>query len=884
MPDREAPVSLAQHSFATGEVSPGFYGRQDIQKYGSGCAVLRNFYVDPRGGATVRPGTQFIGYPATPGYCRLIPFQFSPDVGQSYVLVFSAGHIRFIKNPGTASYPNGSNAGFIQSGGVAYDVATPYTEADIRELHYVQMADVMWLVCRNRTRKKLSRFADDNWTLTEVSSTPSIAAPVMSSVTVSAAATGVTPAPAVETRYMYAVSAVSADGDESLPSVPMVSDAGINIGVTQGTVTVRWNAAPAAYFKVWKALPAHGNRVPLPNEQFGFCGYSYGVEFTDSNIVADFAQAPISASDPFAPGALTGYAISNAGSGYMPGATTITVNDSTGTGAVVYPVMGSNIAGTGGGIVGLYIANPGHNYTAPTATAVGAGTGFAATFTVGPSLGLDPGTVGIFQQRLVYASSINKPISLAASRPGAPDDFRVSNPVTDGDAFQLDIFDQQVSRIFWLHSLPGGLLIGTNSHVVQLTGGSNNVGNPVAVTPTNAVVVPQSQFGAADVEPIVIDHNVLYVRTEGSINELSYNFYANIYAGKDITILSNPFLNEIAGVDWGYADSPGKIVWAVLDTGTLLSLTYVKDQEIAGWARHDTPNGIVESITTIQEGEVNAVYFSVQRFGSRWIERQAQQHLFQASDAWQLDGALSIASNFPNAQLDIGGQTGRQLAVASAPIFLPGHIDYYQIHAVNSRGTIVEYFSPTQVMVEIDSARPFFAQSLYPGLWRLDPVLSTVTGLAHMEGTTVYALVDGVAQGPFTVVGGAITLTTPGSQVVVGYRYQAQLQPLYIETPEAATIQGKRKKVAAASIRVHNTVGLKYGPSFTALQPWTQGTSSTDEQPLLPYWALGLYSGDQRIWLDQVFSVGGWVCIQQDNPYPATVISIMPELAQGDVM
>src|SRR6185436_13357783 len=105
MPDREAPVSLAQHSFATGEVSPGFYGRQDIQKYGSGCAVLRNFYVDPRGGATVRPGTQFLGYPATPGYARLIPFQFSPDISQSYILVFSAGHIRFIKNPGTASYP-----------------------------------------------------------------------------------------------------------------------------------------------------------------------------------------------------------------------------------------------------------------------------------------------------------------------------------------------------------------------------------------------------------------------------------------------------------------------------------------------------------------------------------------------------------------------------------------------------------------------------------------------------------------------------------------------------------------------------------------------------------------------------------------------------------
>jgi len=884
VPDREAPISLAQHSFATGEVSPGFYGRQDIQKYGSGCAVLRNFYVDPRGGATIRPGTQFIGYPATSGYARLIPFQFSPDVGQSYVLVFSAGHIRFIKNPGTASYPNGSNAGFIQSGGVSYEVFTPYDEEDLRGIHYVQMADVMWLTCRGHPRQKLSRLADDNWTLAPVTSVPDIAAPTMISAVVSAAPTGVTPAPAVETRYMYAVSAVNVDGAESLPSIPVLSDAGINIAVTAGTVTVLWHPVGGAqHYKVWKAMPAHGNRVPAPSEQFGFLGYSYGTSFTDSNIVPDFAQAPIQAADPFAPGALTGYTITAPGTGYIPESTLITVNDTSGSGAVVYPILDTNKAGVAGGIVGLYIANPGSGYTAPTATATGAGTGFTATFTVGPSTGLDPAAVGIFQQRLIYASSDEKPISLAASRPGAPDDFRTSNPTTDGDAFRLDIFDQQVSRIFWLHSLPGGLLIGTNSHVVQLTGGSAAAGNPVAITPTNAVIVPQSQFGAADVEPIVIDHNILYVRTEGTINELTYNFYANIYAGKDITILSNHFFNEARVLDWAYADSPSKVAWVVLDTGTLLSLTYVKDQEIAGWARHDTPNGIVESITTIQEGEVNAVYFSVQRFGSRWIERQAQQQLFQASDAWQLDGALSIASNYPAAQLDIGGQTGTQIAIASAAIFALGHVGYH-VHAVNSRGTIVQYDSPTQVRIAIDPARPFFAQSLYPGLWRLDPVLSVVTGLGHMEGTTVYALVDGVVQGPFTVAGGAITLTTPGSQVVVGYRYQAQLQPLYIETPEASTIQGKRKKVAAASIRVRNTQGLKYGPSFTSLQPWMQGTSSTDEQPLLPYWALGLYSGDQRIWLDQVFSIGGWVCVQQDDPYPATVISIIPELAQGDVM
>ncbi len=810
MPDREAPASLIQHSFASGEVAPGFYGRQDLQKYGSGCAVLRNFYVDARGGATVRPGTQFICHPTIGGFCRLVPWQFSPDIGQSYVLMFTDRTLTFVKNPGTPSYPNGSNAGFVETGGGAtYSIVTPYLEADLLGLHYVQIADVMWITCRGYPRKKLTRLADNNWTLTDISSTPPIAAPSMSSVTVSAAPSGVSPAPTVTTRYMYCVSAVDADGAESLPSVPMVSAPGINIGVTEGTVSLLWSGVTeASYYKVWKALPAHGDKIPLMSEQFGFAGYAYGNSFTDSNITADFTKAPIRPNDPFAPGILKGYAISSSGSGYMPGETSIVVTDTTGSGAVVYPVLDSNSSGTAGGIVGLYIHDPGRNYTAPTMAATGAGSGFAATGTVGPTTGLEPSAVGLFQQRLVYASTDNRPNAIIASRPGSPDDFRKTNPPVDNDAFDIEIFDTQVSRIYWLKSMPGGLLIGSNSGVMQLTGGNSNAGNPVAVSGSNAVIVPQTFFGTADIVPALIDKEVLYVQREGTVRDLTYNFYANIYAGNDLGVLSNHLFTASRVVDWAYADSPNKILWSVLDNGTYLSLTYLKAQEVAGWARHDTP-GVVESICTIQEGAVNAVYFSVLRNGQRCLERQAQQHLDRASDAWQLDCALGAT-----------------------------------------------FGSPTSV----------------------------VSGLGHLEGQSVWAVVDGIAYAPFTVVGGSITLTVPGTRVLVGYGSVAQLQPLYIETPGEGTVQGKRNKVAAASVRVHNAKGLKYGPSFDSLIPWIAGTSSTDANPAMPYGAESLYSGDQRIWLDQTFGIGGWVCVEQDAPYPATVLAIMPELAQGEVM
>jgi hypothetical protein len=157
-----------------------------------------------------------------------------------------------------------------------------------------------------------------------------------------------------------------------------------------------------------------------------------------------------------------------------------------------------------------------------------------------------------------------------------------------------------------------------------------------------------------------------------------------------------------------------------------------------------------------------------------------------------------------------------------------------------------------------------------------------MTGLSHLEGKTVYALVNGFKQGPFTVTGGSITLTTPGSQVVVGLAYTALLQPLWPEPSGEGTIQNKRKKAAAATIRVRNTKGLKYGVTFNTAREWKDGFSSTDDPAELPWGAAGLLTGDQRMVLNQDFGTGGWVCVVQDNPYPATVLFTIPELALGD--
>ena len=91
-------TNVIQQSNAGGELSPELWGRTDLAKYHTGAQVLRNMYVDYRGGVFNRPGTQFIGPchglggDAAP---IMLPFRFNDE--QSYVLEFVDRTMRIIE-------------------------------------------------------------------------------------------------------------------------------------------------------------------------------------------------------------------------------------------------------------------------------------------------------------------------------------------------------------------------------------------------------------------------------------------------------------------------------------------------------------------------------------------------------------------------------------------------------------------------------------------------------------------------------------------------------------------------------------------------------------------------------------------------------------------
>ena len=85
--------TIIKSSFAGGELTSALDARVDLTKYQVGAHVMRNFIVDYRGGASTRPGTQFVDTTrVTQNPPRAIPFVFNTD--QSYVLLLCGNRMR----------------------------------------------------------------------------------------------------------------------------------------------------------------------------------------------------------------------------------------------------------------------------------------------------------------------------------------------------------------------------------------------------------------------------------------------------------------------------------------------------------------------------------------------------------------------------------------------------------------------------------------------------------------------------------------------------------------------------------------------------------------------------------------------------------------------
>lgn len=715
--------SSIQHGFSAGEMSPRLFGRTDLAKYALACSTLRNFYVDYRGGASSRGGTAFVGMckqgapniggTSTDNPPRDIQFQF--NISQGYALEFGDVYMR-IKSDGnyvtetakivnsvsvsglfTTSTNHGysvgdwvfdtgnadfsgltwivattpaantftvtdlfgnvvSSATASAAGTVAkiYTVVSPYNAIDLPFLKYTQSADTMTLTCVNQQTGteypsyELVRNGATNWSFTADSFGSSISAPTGISVVANSST-------ALSTFYSYVVTAIDADtGEESVASsVGTVQNN--DIAINAGSNVITWNSVTgASSYNVYASTPSYAVSVPV-GASFGYLGSAFGNQFTDTNIIADFTVVPPIHNNPFARGSIVGITPTSAGASYSQSTVGYTITTSTGTGAIVAPVVVNRR------VVAYIIQNGGQNYAISDTIAItGGGTSGVATATldIGPLTGTYPSTCAYYQQRRGYANTTNQPDTYFFSKPGAFANMDSSVPAVDDDSVTGAPWAQQINGIQFMVPMNPGLIILTGSGAWLLNGGTSS-----ALTPDSQTAQAQSYNGCHfHISPLVINLDILYVQSKGSIvRDLSFNFFQNIFTGTDLTVLSEHLFNFHQLQQWAYAEEPFKVVWAVRDDGILLSLTYLKEQDVYGWARHDT-NGIFVGVCSVTEPPVDAVYVIVKRYvQGQWIyysERMDNRNWQTVEDCFCVDAGLSLPRTFPNATLTPAAAAG----------------------------------------------------------------------------------------------------------------------------------------------------------------------------------------------------------------------------------
>jgi len=715
---------ILKTSYASGELSPQVWGRPDMRQFHNGCSVMRNAFVNYRGGASSRAGTAWVGRCKQSGSAqppRNIPFRFSST--QSYVLEFGDGYMRVVANGGyvtetpapitamTLVYPLVINvpsadwaigdwvyvsgvAGTTQvngrtfivsaragtsytlhdifdrpvnaldysayvSGGTAariYTKASPYAAVDLPYLKFTQSADVMTLTCVNQETGAeyppydLRRTSATAWDFVETTYAPSISPPASVSIATTSAGSW---------WYQYVVTAIDANtGDESVAST-IASIQSVNIATTAGTITLTWpRVNGAAQYNVYRAPVSSAAQVPMGG-LFGYVGSTFGTQFADGNITPANSKTPPVHLNPFARGAVLDVVPTAGGSGYTQATTTATISSAAGSGAHIVPIV------VAGAVVAFIVEDGGKGYTSADTVSIvdsgGApGSGATASLTIGPSSGTYPGVVAYFQQRRIYAYTRNQPDTYFASRIGSYTNMDQTSIPVDSDAIVGTPWAQQVNGVQWLIPMPGGLIIGTGDDVWQLAGAGGG-----ALTPASQQATPQETYGfSKTVPPLKIGFNILYCQPYGSaVREMQYNYYAQIYLGTDISFLSNHLFENHSVRQWAWAREPNKVVWAVRDDGKFLSLTYLKEQEIAGWARHDT-NGLVKSVCVVQEPPVDVPYFIVKRYipgVDMWAYYQERMdgRLWQTNeDVWAVDAGRALDQPTRAATISMSSATG----------------------------------------------------------------------------------------------------------------------------------------------------------------------------------------------------------------------------------
>ena len=915
------------NSFVSGEFSAKLDGRTDFEKYASGCKTLENMLVHPQGAAARRVGTQFISEVKTSSAkTRLIPFEFSTT--QTYILEFGNTYIRMFKEKGqitegdktitaitkanpavvTSNSHGYSNGDFViitsvvgmtevngrtfkvadkatntfelqdvdgtdinssafttySSGGDAnriYEISSPYLSAELFELKFAQSADVMYITHPNHEVMKLSRTGHTSWTLTEVAFTDGPYLPTNTTTTTltpSSASTG--------SRNITASAVTGINGGVGW----LATDVGRIISFNSGKakITARTNATVA----VATVTTAFTNTNATEAFKLGAFSDTTG----HPSCVSFFEQRLVFAGTTDEPQTLF-----FSKSGDYENMTTGTNADD----AMVYTIASNQVnkirylkavrtllIGTTGGEFSVSADGTDAAVT-PTNVTIKRQSSFgAANVDAQPS-----GNAVLFLQT---AKRKIRELAYNYDSDGyvAPDLCILNETVTKSGINEM-AYQQSPDSILWCVREDGvlaGLTYQRTDNVVawhrHILGGRSDT--------TKNIIQQQISF-TANTTIVNGTNNTITLSSHGLATNDPIYYYA---AANPITGIASGSLYYVIRTDANTI----KLATTAANSaaGTAISLTgpSTASTQFIYQGVNISNNVIYSAAHGFKTGDiifydnVGTAIGGLSENVSYYVSRVDDDQFKLYTDS-KLVNVVSFTSAHTSEQTDNILQDAKVESVAT----IHGDLNEDELWVITQRwvnGSVrryVECFSD----FDFDETAPEDFKFLDSHLSYSGVAVSSLSGLRHLEGETVFILADGATHAKKVVSNGAISLDRPSRKVTVGLPYNSILQTMRIEAGAGqyeGTAQGKIKRISKVILRLFETVGAKVGPSLDSMEtvPF-RTTSGAMDLPVSTFLA-----GDKEVEFTDDYNTDGFIFVKQDQALPLTVLALYPTIVTSD--
>jgi len=213
-----------------------------------------------------------------------------------------------------------------------------------------------------------------------------------------------------------------------------------------------------------------------------------------------------------------------------------------------------------------------------------------------------------YQNRLVFAGSKDKPMSVWCSVLNDLFNFDISEP--DDDYALADTINSNT-----LNHITG---VYAAKSLQVYTSGAEYVNDSKPMTPVQSNWAFQTGMGSKDnVALDTLDGSTLFVDRSGSIREFIYSYDQDNYVAKNLALLAPQIINspkEMVILRSSQSDLT-KLVYFLNEDGTMVVLNIDNNEKILAWTQWET-DGFIEHITGVDQ----ALYILVKRNGLYSLE------------------------------------------------------------------------------------------------------------------------------------------------------------------------------------------------------------------------------------------------------------------------